>query len=267
MSYCCILDNFNENIKLLKITFKDFAENYYSNLYFNRKINEDKVAELYEILANNKYQIPWTCHSINDIKNNKKQLIDGQHRHEAIIKYLDKSESSKSHKNNYIYMWEYVIDDINNHNSNKYALDLFKKLNNNSPLTEDDMPKNKIVEVLIQLKKDKNLKAGIGIDNKHKSCNSPKIHEKELFELLNKHEYLFSSISVETIISNINQINTIISLLPIETLYKNKKAITDKEQKTKEKANTLDFYLGIKDSAIPPAYWIKYLIDPISLIS
>ena len=258
------LDIFNDNIKLFKINFKNFAENYYSNLYFNRKINEEKVDELYEILANNNYQIPWTCHSINDIKNKKKQVIDGQHRHEAIIKYLD---NYKICENSYLYMWEYTIDDINKPNCNKYAVDLFTKLNNNSPLTDEDIPKNKIVEVLVQLKKDKNLKAGIGIDDKHKSCNSPKIHEKELFELLNKHEYLFSSITVETIIMNINQINTIISQLPIKTLYSNKTNLTTKEHKTKEKAKTLDFYLGIKDSAYPPAYWIKYLINPICLIS
>lgn len=256
-----ILDNFNNKIKLLKISFIDFAENYYSNLYFNRTINEEKVLELYNILVANTYQLPWTCHSIYDIANNKRQLIDGQHRHDAIIKYLENNK-----KDNYIYVWEYIIDDINIPNCNKYALELFKNLNNNSPLSEEDIPKNKIVEVILKLKRDKNLKHGIGTDNKHKSCNIPKIHEKELFELLNRHEYLFSSLSIETIITNIHHINMIISQLSIDKIYKNKTNITAKEYKIIEKARTIDFYLGLKDSSYSPAYWIKYLINPECLI-
>ena len=259
------LDNFTDNIKLYKINFKCFADNYHTNLYFNRKINEEKVNELYEILATNNYQLPWTCHSIFDIKNNNKQLVDGQHRHEAISKYMDNYKLTESDK--YIYMWEYIIDDINNTTCNKYALDLFKKLNNNSPLTEDDIPKNKIVELLVKLKKNKNLKDGIGIDNKHKSCNSPKIHEKELFELLNKHEYLFASITIDEIIDNINKINEILSQLKPNEIYKNKSIITAKEQKILEKATNYNFYLGIKDCAYPPAYWIKYIINPTCMLS
>jgi len=256
-----ILDHFNNNIKLSKISFRIFAENYYTNLYFNRKINEEKVNELYNVLITKSYNIPWTCHSIYDIKNNKKQLIDGQHRHEAIIRYLDNDNT-----NEYIYIWEYIIDDINNPISNKYALELYKNLNNNSPLMEEDIPKNKIVEVLLRLKQDKNLKLGIGIDNKHKSCNSPKIHEKELFELLNRHEYLFTSLTIDMIIQNIKAINMNISQLSLNQIYKNRTILSMKEYKIFEKAKTLDFYLGIKDCGYPPAYWIKYLINPECLI-
>jgi len=259
-----ILDNFDDKIKLYKIDFKYFNDNYYTNLYFNRKINEEKVNELYEILWMNNYQLPWTCHSIYDIKNDKKQLIDGQHRHEAVCKYIDKY--LLHNENKYLYMWEYIIEDINEAKCNKYSLDLFKKLNNNSPLLEEDIPKNKIVELLLKLKTNKNLKNGIGTDNKHKTCNSPKIHEKELFELLNKHEYLFSSKSIEEIIENILEINIILSKLNIINLYKNKSVITIKEKKILEKANNYNFYLGIKDSAYQPAYWIKYISNPNNII-
>lgn len=259
-----ILTNFNDNIKLVKISFNYFINNYYSNLYFNRKINDNKVNELYYILTNNEYILPWTCHSLYDIKNNKKQILDGQHRYEAINKYRDIYKNINN--NLFIYMWEYDIDDINNINSNKYVLELFKKLNNNSPLNDDDIPKNKIVEVLFKLKQNITLKNGIGIDDKFKSCHSPKIHEKELFELLNKHEYLFKSLSVDEIINNIIIINEKLkNLTPIE-LYKNKSFLSLKEKKILEKANIYNFYLGIKDSYYPPSFWIKYINNYNNLI-
>ena len=40
-----LLDKFRENIKLVKIDFVTFSKNYFSNLYFNRKINDEKSSK------------------------------------------------------------------------------------------------------------------------------------------------------------------------------------------------------------------------------
>jgi len=257
MSNKILLDNYSNSIKFFKINFKEFASNYYSNLFFNRSINENKVKELYDILIYDDIEnLAWVCHSIYDLKSNRRQIIDGQHRHEAVLRLVEFNDINK-----YLYMIEYEIDDINNKESNLIALNLFKKLNNNTPLNEEDIPKNKIVELMILIKKRYEIKNGIGIDNKTKSCYSPKIHEKELFELLNKHEYLFKSLDILEIINNICEINKIISNKSIEDLFENKK-ITQKEIKIIEKAKTLNFYLGIKDSSYSPNYWIKYISNP-----
>ena len=89
---------------------------------------------------------------------------------------------------------------------------------------------------------------------------------KELFELLNRHEYLFTSLTIDMIIQNIKVINMNISQLSLNQIYKNRTILSMKEYKIFEKAKTLDFYLGIKDCSYPPAYWIKYLINPECLI-
>ncbi len=262
MSNKILIDKFSTSINLYKISFTEFSKSYFSNLYFNRSINPIKVKELYEILLYDNYEnSAWICHSIYDIKSNKRQIIDGQHRHEAVIKYIDNNEINGE---KYLYMIEYDIDDINNKNSNIKALDLFKKLNNNSPLNPEDMPKNKIVELMILLKKRFEIRNGIGTDNKTKSCYSPKIHEKELFELLNKHEYLFKSLDINQILNNICEINRLISIKTLEEIFENKK-ITEKEIKIIEKAKLLNFYLGIKDSFYSPNYWIKYINNPQNL--
>jgi hypothetical protein len=257
-----LLDKFRENIKLVKIDFVTFSKNYFSNLYFNRKINDEKVNELYEILVMNNYELPWTCHVLMDRTSNKRQIIDGQHRYEAICKYLEVCDKIDM-DNKYIYVWEYEVNDMRNKEDNKYALDIYRKLNNNTPLTEEDMPKNKIVELLMLLRGQTIIKNGIGYDDKHKTCHSPKIHEKELFELLNKHEYLIQSMSISEIISNIYKINAILSGKTKEEMYKNKRGMIGiKEQKIYDKAVELLFYLGIKDCMYSPSYWIKYINNP-----
>lgn len=254
-----LIDKFSNSINLYKINFIEFTKSYHSNLYFNRSINQLKVNELYDILIYDNYEnSAWICHSIYDLKSNKRQIMDGQHRHEAVIKFI---ENNDDYDDKYLYMIEYEIDDINEKESNLKALNLFKKLNNNSPLNPEDMPKNKIVELIILLKKRFEIRNGIGIDNKTNSCYSPKIHEKELFELLNKHEYLLKSCTIPEIIDNICEINKKISNKTLEELFENKK-ITQKEIKIIEKAKILNFYLGIKDCSYSPNYWIKYINNP-----
>lgn len=256
------LDKFAENIKLCKIDFITFSENYFSNLYFNRKINDQKVNELFEILVMGKYQLPWNCHILVDKFSGRKQIIDGQHRYEAICRYLEKCDKTLI-KGLYIYTWEYEVNDMKNRIDEKYALDIYMKLNNNTPLTDDDMPKNKIVELMEVLRVQPIIRNGIGYDNKHKTCHAPKIHEKELFELLNKHDYLIKDMAIEQIISNIYRINVILSMKTKEALYKNKNCIIGiKEQRVYDKAKELSFYLGIKDCMYAPTYWVKYITNP-----
>jgi hypothetical protein len=256
------IDKFKDNIRLRRVNFNDFSENYFSNLYFNRKINEDKVNELYEILLMNGYNLPWTCHVLRDKNTDKRQIIDGQHRYEAICKYLNIVDKTLI-EDKYIYIWEYDVSDMRNKEDNKYALDIYRKLNNNTPLTEEDMPKNKIVELMMLLRVQTIIKNGIGYDDKHMTCRSPRIHEKELFELMNKHEYLINKMTIGEIIGNIYKINSILSKKTRDELYVNKRGMIGiKEQKIYDKAVELLFYIGIKDCMYSPLYWIKYIGNP-----
>jgi len=257
-SFYNLIDVFNDKTKLYKVDFRVFDKRYNSNLFFNRNLNQNKISELLDVLKES-YNIVWTCHSLFDLKSNKKFILDGQHRHAAICEYNKLNIDFQNIK--YIYMWEYEINDIYNDNINKFAVDLFKKLNNNTPLSIDDIPKHKAIELLAILKTHKLLKNGISFDERHKTCHSPKIHEKELFELLNKHLYLYESINNDIIVENLCKINHYLSQKSSNELYKNKK-ITEKEQKIIYKAHEYVFYLGIKDCFYCPKYWIKYITNP-----
>ena len=79
-------------------------------------------------------------------------LIDGQHRYEAIKLYLEKDDIQME-CNKFVYVNAIKIDNIEK--DNEYIIDLFKKINNNKPLTDEDVPSFRITNLIADICKDK----------------------------------------------------------------------------------------------------------------
>jgi hypothetical protein len=250
------IDKFNSTKKLKKIHYRVYSKCYSTDLFFNRAINEEKVNELYNVISNEENDIPWICHAIVDMKTDKKLIVDGQHRHEAISKYIKKDTRMECDK--YLYIFEHKIEDLELESCRLDVINLLKKLNNNMPFNEDELPSNKIAEFIAKLKFDSALTEGIGYNTDTQTCYKSKIHQKELFELFNKNAYLTKSMTIDEMINNLRTINHHLSQMTREKLYRgiklNKNAI--------ENAEKMVFYLGLKDSAYPPRFWIKYIQNP-----
>ena len=250
------IDYFNSTKKLKKIHYRVYSKCYSTDLFFNRAINESKVNELHEVIANEENDIPWICHAIVDMKTNKKLIVDGQHRHEAISKYIKSDIHMKCDK--YLYIFEHKIKDLELESCRLYVINLLKKLNNNMPFNEDELPNNKIADFIAKLKFDSALNEGIGYNEKTQTCYKSKIHQKELFELFNKNAYLTKNMTIDEIIDNLRQINHCLSQMTNEKLYRGCKL----NLSAIDNAHKMVFYLGLKDSAYPPSYWIKYIQNP-----
>lgn len=250
------IDKFNSTKKLKKIHYRVYSKCYSTDLFFNRAINETKVNELHEVISNEENDIPWICHAIVDMKTNKKLIVDGQHRHEAISKFIKNDKRMECDK--YLYIFEHKIEDLELDSCRSDVINLLKKLNNNMPFNEDELPSNKIAEFIAKLKFDSALNEGIGYNEKTQTCYKSKIHQKELFELFNKNAYLTKNMTIDQMINNLRQINHHLSLMSNEKLYKGFKLNTT----SIENAQKMVFYLGLKDSAYPPNYWIKYIQNP-----
>jgi len=251
------IDKFNDNVELKKIHCRVFSKCYSNNLFSNRMINDDRVKKLETVIANNEDNSPpWICHAVIDMKNDKKYILDGQHRHQAISNYIENDTKMECDKN--IYMVEYKIEDLEIESCRNYVNNLLKILNDNMPFEEDQLPDNKISEFIILLKHDKALNEGISYNDKTQISYKSKIHQKELFALFNKNKYLTRNMTINEMIINLRQINHHLSLMSNEKLYKGCKLNISSIQN----AQKMVFYLGLKDSAYPPNYWIKFIQNP-----
>ena len=64
---------------------------YTTSWCYNRKINDEKVDELYKSLQDGNYLIPFILQAVYDVKHEdsrKIRILDGQHRIKAIEKYI-----------------------------------------------------------------------------------------------------------------------------------------------------------------------------------
>jgi len=263
--YKNIIDKNDENTFMIKMSFRDVLA-YTTSWCFNRKINEDKVNEIYNSLKTS-YIIPFILHAIYDEKHNnpitKIFILDGQHRVEAIRKYLASDISGQCEYNVWICIYKINYCETNNTNT---VLDMFKKINNNRVVSEEEIPDTFIMDLVnnicnIQLfKKNK----AIGMNMNTNSCHQPCIHKKELNNLLNeyKKDIKESNISIEELIENIQKINHRLSMKSYEELYAPSYRNIAKEQFRYKEAVAKKFFLNLKNSLYSPDVWLKYLIKP-----
>jgi hypothetical protein len=262
--YDNIIDKKSNDVFLVKLKFRDFLA--YTNYWcFNRKICQDKVEELYNSLCQD-YDIPFTLHAVYDEKHmdpvRKLLILDGQHRREAIYKYIEMHDKNWTCDYN-VWIWVHKISDAETHNTS-HVLELFKKINNNRVFEEDELPDTFIIDLVQQLcdvplfKR----KKVIGTNNLTNSCHAPCIHKKELNVLFSAHRELLktSNKTVTELVENIQRINHKISLKQFDELYY---ASHRMQEKTRyHKAVDKGFFLNLKNSKFSPEIWIKLVCNP-----
>lgn len=259
-----ILDKFNENSLLIKMTFRELCV-YSVPWCFNRKVDKEKVEELYNSLCEG-YDIPYVLHAIYDEKHSnpisKILILDGQHRQEAIKKYIaDKDISFNCDYN--VYMHIQKIENAETDNTDK-VIEIFKKINNHRVFNASDLPSTFIVDLVKNIasiphfKKHKSIKS----NENTRTCHQPNIHAKELNYLFNQNraEIEGNDNTIQKLSESIQKINHIISLIPFERLYD--ASLMSREKEKYERALAMGFFLNLKNSRYPKEEWVKFINNP-----
>lgn len=260
-----IIDQKDENSFIIHMTFPEVLV-YSTSWCFNRKINNDKVQEIYDSLQSG-YQIPFILHAVYDEKHAnpiaKILILDGQHRVEAIRRYIANDIGGTcSYK---VWICIYKINNAETSNTSS-VVDIFKKINNNRMFSNDELPDTFIMDLINTLcevalfKKNK----VIGMNVNAHSCHSPCIHKKELNTLFNQHkDYIRSTdLSITELVKNILIINHKLSMKSFEQLYLPKYRNSDIDKKKYQKAVSIKFFLNLKNSQFSPDVWIKHIHSP-----
>jgi hypothetical protein len=206
---------------------------------FNRQLSDNVINELYESITTNN-NIKWTLTAFKERDSENLYLIDGQHRYEAIKRKIN--EDIEMEYINNIYIIIYLID--NKELEVNYIIDLFNKINNNTPLNNIDYPDNTIINMVEKIIKDPILKNGIKKNERHHSSHQPFIHKKTLNELLQNNKESIIDMNIDDIIRNLKIINNRLSLMRFDEIYDKK---TDANYKSWCKANNIQFILGLRD--------------------
>jgi len=250
----------NSGTKLVKATYRDFITNT-SNWIYNRRIDEAKVELFLRELTNNSIKIGWTFHSFLDKSSGEIKLLDGQHRREAIKKFLETSDIDMTN-NDEITLWIYEID--NELICEEEVINLFITINNNEPVDETMLPSRRKMKLVRMICNNPILKSGITKNADTIKSRSPYIAPKEVKTIVDKilSNSQLAQFEDEIIISKIKEMNNRISIMAIEeNLQKlfNKEKISKKEKEIIEKARDLRFYLKISGSIYDDFKWINQL--------
>lgn len=262
-----IVYKINDNQCLIKLNAKEFAVECDPWVY-NRNIYPEKVEELKEQFKvfDKKTSPIWTVSLVFDKytpkpKDSTKKylkILDGQHRWQAVINLLFNNEMVPNYE---IFATCYIIDYCDNKNTN-ITTELFKKINNNTPLSMDDIPDTRIQELVDKIIQDKELnpnKEGIKVGNTQNTAREPAIHKKELFNILNVHSKSFSHLSQDEIIVNLRLIKNRIMLKDLKDIYHK----SERNEERYIKAKSVDFWLGLKSSKkFSPEQWVLFISNP-----
>jgi hypothetical protein len=268
-----IIYGIDKNKYLLKFSVKEFVMES-EPWDYNRKIDDEKVKELKEQVKvfDVKTSPVWTVSLIFDKYTHVKKdeiptylkILDGQHRWKVLDELISDGEIDE---NKEIFAICYCIDYCEGKNRN-IATELFKKINNNTPLCIDDIPDTRIQEIIDKIIEDEVLnpkKEGIKVGNGQMTANEPAIHKKELFNILNTHSKNFSHLSQDEVIVNIRLIRNKIMMAGYDKIY-NK---CPKHANYFEKAKGTDFWLGLKSSkpkkqtcGYSPEQWVLFISNP-----
>ena len=262
-----IVYKINDNHCLIKLNAKEFAIECDPWVY-NRNINPEKVEELKEQFKvfDKKTSPIWTVSLVFDKYTHKPKdsikkylkILDGQHRWQAVIDLLFNNEMDQNYE---IFATCYFIDYCDNKNTN-ITTELFKKINNNTPLSMDDIPDTRIQELVDKIIQDKELnpnKEGIKVGNTQNTAREPAIHKKELFNILNVHSKSFSHLSQDEIIVNLRLIKNRIMLKDLKDIYHK----SERNEERYIKAKSVDFWLGLKSSKkFSPEQWVLFISNP-----
>lgn len=251
--------------RLVKMTYRNLM-NKTTIWRYNRSIDENRVNSIYENIKESN-PIGWTLEAFldksitSDDKNNI-TIINGQHRVEAIRKFLAEHD-------NYMYcdrevlVWIYDIE--NEEENEEEIIELFKKVNSSIQLNEFELPSRKKIELCNQLLTHCILKEGIKTDTKTNSSHPPYIHIKQFKSILDEIIKNNPDMSNVEIIDNMVKINNRISCICNETSFEKlfgRKQMNDDKLKSINKANQIRFYLNIKDCIYSKDKWFNYIKNP-----
>jgi hypothetical protein len=177
---------------------------------FNRKLKEDHVQSIYEHLCSQTFpHLMGSIKAIRDTENNF-QIIDGQHRLEALRLFTTNINKQIS-----IIVEIYDVPSVNS----DIVLELFKIANNNLNVSIEDEVDINIARIVNMLSEDDELKQGI-VDKKVGRINRPRISKNALYEELKlnlKVEHL--KLPVDVIVERIKMINRYIGKLNYLQLF------------------------------------------------
>ena len=268
-----IIYGIDTNKYLLKFSAKEFVMES-EPWDYNRKIDDEKVKELKEQVKvfNNETSPVWTVSIIYDKYTHQKKdeipkylkILDGQHRWKVLEEMITDGEIDE---NKEIYAMCYCIDYCEEKNRN-IATELFKKINNNTPLCIDDIPDTRVQEIIDRIIADEVLNPkneGIKVGNANMKAHEPAIHKKELFNILNTHAKNFSHLSIDEVIANIRLIRKKIMMAGYEKIYRK----SETHLGWFIKARSTDFWLGLKSSkpkkhtcGYSPEQWVLFISNP-----
>lgn len=273
-----IIDKINDDKYLIKISFRELLA-YASPIVFNRELDQTKIDELYASIAEG-YAIPFTIDAIYDKKSKIDEkiikIINGNHRHSAIQKYITAHDKhfSCDYK---VYVWIYAVDECETTNV-KQSIELYSKINNHLPFKEPIIVDINVMEFLNKLCRQKRFK-GLILSNQCETSRQPRVNKKEMFNLLNtnkdilesflskysvnKNNLIISEDILSQFIENINEINHLLSLKGINNLYSDTQLLQNRTYY--EQAVEIGFFLNLKKSLYPKEIWIKYLCNPVDI--
>lgn len=225
---------------------------------FNRRLNIEHIEQIYEALK--EARNPCFMGSIKVIKDasNNFQVIDGQHRLQAMRKYINDIDNGLlPNKNKH---WNIILEIYHvNSVSDPIVFELFKIANNNLNMTVEDDVNMYIAGVMDAIVSDRELSKGV-IDVDDKRVNRPRITKKALYEAMKDNiRAQDTRFSKEEIVARIKRLNHILSAKSNLEMFGRKK-LSEKNAKQKEKADKLGFYLNL-DGRFPPAEWIPMIGD------
>ena len=245
-----ILDNIP--YKLIKTTARDLIPKV-EVFCFNRKLNEEHINNIYNDLKTEKNPFLMNTFKIVSDTNNKRRILDGNHRLCAIYKILE--EDHKMEWNLDIFVELFVVKDL----EEQIVLDLYKIANKTLNVSVEDEPVIFFTELIKKICKEPILKNGIIDRTTTKKVNKPRIAKRELYELF-KDNYILKNNkkSIPQIIDRIKELNHKLSLMSNEEIFGKKISKTHLSQR--EKANKYKFYLNMSGSKYTPEYWIRYIL-------
>lgn len=262
-----IIDHISSSVFMIRISFRELLA-YTQNWCYNRNIDATKVDEIYESLCES-YCMPFILQAVYDEKYQhpitKLLLLDGQHRKEAIRKYIETKDVNMDCPH-HVWICVYKISNSETTNTDQ-VIELFKKINNNRIFKADELPDTFVVDLTKAICdapafRRKNC---IKTNDNHKTAQAPCIHKKELHAIFNKHKELIKEgkKTLAELVQNIQIINHKLSLMKYQELY----TISHRSQEVGryEKAVSIGFFLNMKNSRFGPDVWIKYINCPESL--
>jgi hypothetical protein len=114
----------NEKSMMIKMDYRSLNQNV-ETWDYNREIKPEIVDKLFENIKDKSNYIIWTLTAVKERKSNTLYLIDGQHRHEAIKKFMQNDIDFKEDK--FVFIQVYLVDSIEEEDD--YIRDLFITMN------------------------------------------------------------------------------------------------------------------------------------------